>query len=857
MADHENDRSTEPTRLTRQGRGGGLDTPASDPSGRSAAPAHRIRSPFAALRRPGRLRTWAEAVEQIRFWLAQSLAGELTDGNGFCWYVVAFALGEVAYLGLPREPWLGAQLAVLAGLLLVLAYRRRLGQTHFAVSLAVMVSLGCTAGQVQSIRCAGPSFDRERTVTVTGWIEAEETVLKDATRITLRVASMTARRLPKDVIPDLITVTFRAGTPLFRVGDAVSFLARLRPLQGPVMPGGYDFARRAFFDGRGATGYALGKIRMADLGDPPMIARVLGRIADLRHAIAQRIRSALPGASGAIAAAMIVGEQRGIPDAESDALRMSGLTHIISISGLHMSLVASGVFAAIRLALALFPAIALAYPIKKWAACGALFAASFYMLLAGDAVAAERSYLMCAIMLLSIVFDRPAITMRNVGLSAAVLLARDPAQIVEPSFLMSYLAVMALIGIYDAWRQMAANRAQAGHAIPHGPIAATFIALARRAGAAMASSLIATVATASVIADQFFRGTPYGVLSNLLVLPVIDLAAMPAAVVACLAMPLGLEAYPLTVMGWAINFMNAVAFLAAGLPGGQGLIGRIHPWSNPLEISGLLWLCLWQREWRLIGIAPILLALGLAPFAPQPDVLISEDAVPIAARGADGELHIHAATSNRFTTSVWLTADAARTTPADPRAPLDPHLGDGWRCDSGGCIYTSEDTARTIRRRIAFVDDPEAFEEDCLAADVVVSKLAAPDYCAKTALVFDRTRLAQTGAVAIYFGDRLDTSRNSPETAAPTIRQHASDRVAAALPPNWRPWLASRRLHTRPSDMAPRPANDPIAPDPSPPPAAAQLPTDKDPKPHPSDLALPKSDREKVNSRIPPTSGPD
>eukprot|EP01037_Dinobryon_pediforme_P023269 gene23269-24665_t len=154
MADHENDRSTEPTRRIWQGRGDGLDTPASDqPTGPAARP-YRITSQFAALRRPGQLRAWIEAAERVRYWLAQSLAGELADGNGFCWYVVAFALGEVIYLGLPREPWLGAQLAVLTGLLLARAYRRRSGQTHFAVSLAVITGLGCTAGQIQSIRCA-------------------------------------------------------------------------------------------------------------------------------------------------------------------------------------------------------------------------------------------------------------------------------------------------------------------------------------------------------------------------------------------------------------------------------------------------------------------------------------------------------------------------------------------------------------------------------------------------------------------------------------------------------------------------------------------------------------------------------
>ncbi|MDR3497183.1 MAG: ComEC/Rec2 family competence protein [Ancalomicrobiaceae bacterium] len=830
----------------REGGGSGADD--GRESGRTASPraprptvlppgAVRLR-PFAFVA-PGLLRRCGFHIGQAGDRLAQSLGDELNAGRGFSWGIVAFAVGAAIYLGLPHEPSFLALSGLAAATLAALLYRQRTAEHAFGMMLVTMTILGVWFGALDSIRSARPRLDHERIVTVTGWIVSEETVLKGATRASVSVVDMTAKRLEKSAVPAMITVTFRAGAQLPRVGEAVRFLAKLRPLQGPVMPGGYDFARRAFFDGRGATGFVLGRIAKIDLGAQPPAMAALAWVADLRHSIAERVRASLPGASGAIAAAMIVGEQRGIPDAENDALRMSGLSHIISISGLHMSLVASGVFLVVRFVLALIPPIALRFPIKKWAAAAALFAISFYMMLAGDQVAAERSYVMCAIMLVAILIGRPALSMRNVALSALLLLARDPAQVVEPSFLMSYLAVIALIGSYDAWRQFRACHPQSAVARDVGPVMHVLRSGAGYAAAAMASSLIATVATASVIADQFFRGTPYGMLSNLIVLPIIDLVAMPMAVVACLAMPFGLEAYPLSVMGWAIDTMDAVGGFAAALPGGAGLIGRIHPWSNPLAIGGLLWLCLWQRPWRLLGTLPMCLALLIAPFAERPDILIADEALPIAVRGADGELHILGSKSNRFVTANWLSADAAPSTPADPRARLDPTLADGWRCDQLGCIFRDARASRLPGRGIAYVTDPKAFEEDCRLAAVVITKLTAPDDCRSTALVFDRTSLRTSGSVAIRFrpealADRSDDLHPLPSPPAsgppgqppnsPAAAVIAPDadpepptaRIAVSLADPSRPWIAPPENRSAPTSAPTTrspPAAQPQSPD--------------------------------------------
>lgn len=525
----------------------------------------------------------------------------------------------------------------------------------------------------------------------------------------------------------------------------------------------------------------------------------------LRHAIAERVRESLPGATGAIAAALMVGEQRAIPDEAAEPLRASGLTHIVSISGLHMSLVAGGVIVVMRALLALVPGLALRRPIKKWAAAAALAVATVYLLLSGNQVAALRSHLMLSVALLAVMVDRPAITMHTVAVSAALILAVEPSQVMEPSFLMSYLAVIALVASWDLYRLWTSRRPPPRREAAL-PLQILGSGLRQIEGFAV-SSLVAGLATAPVIAGVFFRGAPYSILANMAVLPVTGLLTMPAAVVAALAMPFGLDHWPLQAMGLGIDWMVAVGRWTAALPGGAGVLGAPHPAMMPLGIAAVLWISAWKSRIRLLGVVPVLLALGLVFVGPRPDVMIGRHGVPIAARGDDGRLHVLGVRDDRFATAIWLAADA------DTRLPADPGLGDGWRCDGDGCVFTLTDgrssraeagdpdgrdddratgergvserdsgpdpgddptaarptksgeaaavtTARAITEtlpvrpasyEIAVVRRAEAFAEDCRRAALVITTLVAPPGCRDRTTVVDRIDLARTGATTIIF----------------------------------------------------------------------------------------------------------
>ena len=160
----------------------------------------------------------------------------------------------------------------------------------------------------------------------------------------------------------------------------------------------------------------------------------------MREAIDKRIRAVLPGDKGTIASALITGKRDAISAQVNEAMYISGLAHVLSISGYHMALVAGIMFFTLRAIFALMPAFASRHPIKKWAALAALAAAAFYLLLSGAEVATQRSFIMVAIVLIGVMIDRPTLTFRTLTIAAFGVLLLAPEAIVHPSFQMSFAA---------------------------------------------------------------------------------------------------------------------------------------------------------------------------------------------------------------------------------------------------------------------------------------------------------------------------------------------------------------------------------------------------------------------------------
>ena len=503
--------------------------------------------------------------------------------------------GILIYFALPAEPWapaLGAAAALCSSL-------SRGGPVSApplfrVLVVAACIACGLTTAKLRTEWVAAPVMAREATVTVSGWIAAREEASAHGARLYLRVHDMTGAR--GGDTPRLVRVTVRNKADALSVGDAVTLKARLQPPGGAVMPGGYDFARIAHYAGIGAVGFAYGAAKpMPEIGPAPLAIRLGAPLAHLRDAIRKRIEAALPGDDGPVAAALVMGDQGGIAQSTQDAMRASGLAHMLSISGLHMALVAGSAFWLIRALLALFAGLALNYPIKKWAAAGALAVASIYLGISGAGVATVRSYVMLAIMLVAVMLDRPALSLRNVALAALAILVLNPESVTGPSFQMSFAATAALIAGYEVISAWSGQRAAL--ADRRGTGVATRIG--RAATALLVTSTIAGLATAPYAAFHFQRVAPLTLLANVAAMPVVGVAVMPMAFLAVAAMPFGLEALPLTVMSWGLDWVRVVAETTAAWSAGHGTMPAMPALSLLLITAGFLWLVLWRERWRL------------------------------------------------------------------------------------------------------------------------------------------------------------------------------------------------------------------------------------------------------------------
>jgi competence protein ComEC len=382
---------------------------------------------------------------------------EAEQERWFLWLPVLFGAGIALYFALPAEPpTLVALMPAVAALALHLAGpRTALGGLVTAALLAV--TLGVAAAKLRTELVRAPVFRSQlqghaRALDVYGHVELVEPRAGKGQRLTIRITAL--EKHEAHAWPARLRIVTRAENAALKPGDGVRLRATLNPPPGPSLPGDYDFARAAWFLGLGAVGSADTPAEIvADAPAPPPALRLAAAVARVRQAIGARILAALPGETGAIANALITGERGGISEATNQAFRDSGLFHILSISGLHMVIMAGAVFLSIRLALAAIPAIALRFPIKKWAAAGAMLGAFGYLLISGAAFATVRSYIMISIMFLAVLLDRPAIALRNVALAALAILVLWPESLLDAGFQMSFAAVVALVSAYEWLRQ--------------------------------------------------------------------------------------------------------------------------------------------------------------------------------------------------------------------------------------------------------------------------------------------------------------------------------------------------------------------------------------------------------------------
>ncbi|MGA7714262.1 MAG: ComEC/Rec2 family competence protein [Rhizomicrobium sp.] len=654
------------------------------------------------------------------------------------WLPVALGAGIGVYFALPIEPiWpLAVMAACIALVACAVSANSHKAPLRIAMALLAAASLGFAVAKIRTEAVGAPVLSRKMgPVGIDGRVES---VQAHGEGMRLVLGAVVLRRLPPERTPALVRVSVRSGADALIPGQWIHLTAVLLPPPGPAVPDGHDFGLAAYYERIGAVGYAYGRPKLI----APRLAdgwndRIKLSVAKLRWQMTARIHAVLPGSIGGIASALITGDRGAIADEDEQALRDAGLAHVLAIAGLHMALVGLGLFWTVRALLALIPAIALRYPIKKWAALAALASAAFYLVISGAATPATRAFVMLATMLLAVLFDRPALSMRSLGLAATIIFMLRPENLLEPGFQMSFSAVVSLIAVAE-WEQ--ARRARRME--PRGP--QRFAAVRRYMRGIATTSLVGSLATAPYAVFHFDRATHYAVLGNLLAMPVMGFVTMPAAALSVILMPFGLDAWPLRVMGWGIEIMLSVGRFVSGLPGAVSILSAWPIVALVLLSLGGLWIAIWRRAWRWFGLVPMLAGVAAAYAAPGPDVLVARDALTIAVRGSDGLLRFVRPPKDDYSASEWLKRDGDERDSDSAVATPD----NGVRCDAYGCIAKARNgTLIALPSRI------DALAEDCATAKLVISAVPTRGYCNGPQLIIDKFDVAKTGGYAIWLGD--------------------------------------------------------------------------------------------------------
>lgn len=672
----------------------------------------------------------------------------------FEWSVAAFAVGIGLYFALPFELDL---IVVLIGLSLTGLLSWALRTKAFIAPLVMtlfFISLGLGRAVWHTQSAEEPILPQTRSAySVTGWIEAVEQSSRGF-RWRIRVHDMETYR----DVPIPYRVRVKAKTEGFKTGDGVSVRVLMNGPPGPVVPGGYDPARRAYYQKIGGYGFGIADPVATDVPGGGLARKV----ARFRYALADRIVEKAPEETAGLQAALLTGVRAYIPEKQTNALRAAGLAHVLAISGLHMGLLAGGAYALATFLLAHINLLARRYDVRKFAAGIGILAATGYLILSGGGVSTQRAYIMAVIVFLAVILDRRAFSIRSVALAAAITLALHPESLISAGFQMSFAAVTALVVVYRQWDNLSAGRYGQG--------------VVRRSLSGLTTlsvtSFVAGAATGGFAILHFNRFAKYGLAGNLIAMPVFTLVVMPAALGALIAMPFGLEAIPLWVMGQGLNIVLVVAEWVASWNGAVMHFSAAPYWVIGLYGLAFLWLCLGDLRLRLGGAALIAVCIAGWVAAPRPDMRISDTGQVAFWNGDD--LYVQSARADRYGREQF----SQRAGRVDSKIV---EYEDGLaKCDAGAC------RARVKGKYVSIVNQPSEVPEECAVSDMVIliNRRAGP--VAKrgcNAVLIDEGLLGSQGAQDVYLSGK--TIRLKP--ALTTARKR-------------RPWAGRKYYPREPTD---------------------------------------------------------
>lgn len=619
----------------------------------------------------------------------------------FIWIPVLFGLGIGTYFVLPNEPsrwWV----LIAIELIIILAYFWRGNPGRL---LALLVAFIVVAG-FADIQLKALYFSQNI-----------KTVADDTLYLTGRITKVESnyRGNPRFVLEDMknfdgeeivgkykLTMTNKKNQ--VKIGECVELVASITPLPKPVMVGGYQMDRKLFFEGIDALGYVSSSALPIECEKPNSLGlkfKIL--VQNLRSKIVTKINEVLPAEEAGITAAIVAGERGGINQTIIQNYRDSGLAHFLSISGLHMSMIAGIMFFLVRLIIALIAPISKRYNSKKIAAVFAIFMSAVYLLISGAEIPSQRAFIMTFVVLLGVLFNRQAISMRMIALAGLLVLIISPQALISASFQMSFAAVIVLIAFYEKY-------ASSLYKFMHGdgdrdmalPVRIFKILLVYILGLII-SDLVASLATLPFAIYHFNRIAIYTTLANAAAGPIIGFVIMPFVLIALLLMPLGLDYIPLEVVGWGIKYVNEITAYVASMPNAGYQVMAMPFWGLMLIVFGGLWMCIWTEKWRNWGVVVIIIGILSIFIVKSPDILADKNEEVFAVKAENGDLLILPSRGNNYIKRVFLEKTANdKLTPKESKKLKEVYEGEAtdkaWidlKCDDGVCIY--RDIAKIIK----------------------------------------------------------------------------------------------------------------------------------------------------------------
>ncbi len=656
-----------------------------------------------------------------------------------------FGAGISIYFASETEPT-AMQVLGIVGLGLLAAFfirPRHIIRTTLLITL-LLTSVGYGYAAYRTINVKAPILTRHYYGPVYGRIIGLDRSATNAPRVLLDQIYLP--EFAESNTPERVRLSLHGYIPddTLAAGARIAVTASLSPPSPPIEPGGFDFRRMAWFMQLGGVGYTRNPAIPAH---PEVEHNFKVWLFSLRMQLSAKIKSSIVGQNGAFAAAIITGDRSDINPDILVSLRASNLAHLLAISGLHMGMLSGFVFALFRYGFAIYPYLALRIRPKKLSAGLAIIAGAGYLMLSGASVATQRAFIMTAVVLFAVILDKPAFTLRAVALAAFIVLLIKPYSLLEAGFQMSFAATTALISAYE-WL----NKRQVWRYLSRGKwkFAKPVIAL-------LFTSAVAGAATAPISAFHFNQVSQYGLVANLLAVPIMGLLVMPSTVIAFILTPFGLAKYAYWVMGEGIGAILTVAEYFSNL---EGAVTNIKSASGMvlagIAIGGLV-LFLWKGRGRFMGVVLLASTVLIWSSSSRPTVLLSGDGRMFGLLTEFGRV-VNKPRGSGYAVRIWLENDG------DSATQIEAALREGVYGDKHNAI---SDLPNGWRIYLYLGDDTDVADTNCTEKTVLVaSKLTG---ASGSCIVIDKNYLRRSGAISINMNEgnpilehSRDTARNRP-----------------------------------------------------------------------------------------------